>query len=128
MFGFFWAAFLELPIWPKIDFPYWKLGWGTLCSFYFVIDRNPCTFMCLGRSGHFGEHWNWEELKAFCFVSVSVFCSSYIGLCIMGWKQSKTESNFVSASFLFHFCFISVSFLFLFRNRKLKLNISYFPA
>ena len=32
----FWAAFLELPIWPKIDFPYWKLGWGTLCSFYFV--------------------------------------------------------------------------------------------
>ena len=28
-----WAAFLELPIRPKIDFPYWKLGWGTLCSF-----------------------------------------------------------------------------------------------
>ena len=36
IFGFFWAAFLELPIRPKIDFPYWKLGGGTLCSFYFV--------------------------------------------------------------------------------------------
>ena len=23
-------------IWSKIDFPFWKLGWGTLCSFYFV--------------------------------------------------------------------------------------------
>ena len=33
----FWAASLELPIWPKIDFPYLKLDWGTLCSFYFVV-------------------------------------------------------------------------------------------
>ena len=31
-----WAVFSELPIQPKIDFPFWKLGWGTLCSFYFV--------------------------------------------------------------------------------------------
>ena len=35
---FFWAAFLELPIRQKIYFPYWKLGWGTLCSFYFVPE------------------------------------------------------------------------------------------
>jgi hypothetical protein len=34
------SAFLELPIRPKIDFPYWKLGWGTLCSFYFVHSSN----------------------------------------------------------------------------------------
>mgnify|MGYP007048883330 CR=1 FL=1 len=56
-----------------------------------------------------------EELKAFCFVSVSVFCSSHIGLCIMNWKQSRTESSFISVSFLFHFCFVFVS-----QNRKLK--------
>ena len=33
-------AFLELPIRPKIDFPYWKLGWSTLFSFYFVGGTN----------------------------------------------------------------------------------------
>ena len=27
----------ELPIWPKIENPYWKLGWGTLWSSYFVL-------------------------------------------------------------------------------------------
>ena len=45
---FFGAAFLELPIRPKIDFPYWKLGWGTLSSFYFVyifvLDPNLTHF------------------------------------------------------------------------------------
>ena len=30
----FYAAFLEQPIQPKIAFPYWKLGPGTLCPFY----------------------------------------------------------------------------------------------
>ena len=24
-------------VWPKIAFPYWKLGWSALCSFYFVL-------------------------------------------------------------------------------------------
>ena len=26
----------ELPIWPRIENPYRKLGWGTLCYIYFV--------------------------------------------------------------------------------------------
>ena len=26
-----------LPIWPKIENPYRKLGWDTLCSIYFVL-------------------------------------------------------------------------------------------
>ena len=33
----FLGSFLELPIWPKIAFPYLKLGWGTLCPFYYVV-------------------------------------------------------------------------------------------
>ena len=66
----FWAAYLELPIWPKIDFPYWKLGWGSLCSFYFVIwtfDRalKACKLSCETCSSHVIH--SVSEYKKLCF-------------------------------------------------------------
>jgi hypothetical protein len=48
----FWAAFLELPIRPKIDFPYWKLGRGTLCSFYFVFTTQMNLELFEGQKLH----------------------------------------------------------------------------
>ena len=33
---FFFHYCPELPIWPKIENPYRKLGWGTLCYIFFV--------------------------------------------------------------------------------------------
>ena len=59
--GIFLAAFLELPIWPKIDFPYRKFGRGTLCSFYFVhlanvvIERPLSTWCSSAKAKATGE-------------------------------------------------------------------------
>ena len=83
---FFWAAFLELPIRPKIDFPYWKLGWGTLCSFYFVI----LALFCLTILHTFQNRWVKWRVNLICTWMVTNILAG------VGWFYPLKGLKFVS--------------------------------